>query len=104
MLDTDRPVKRYAAQEMRHERTMAKKRTQQTQQKQEPKMIRVLGRVTEKLPDAVFKVELENGHELLAHVCGKIRMKYIRIMPGDQVTVEISPYDLTRGRIVWLHK
>ncbi len=89
---------------MGHESTMAKKRTQQTQQKQEPKMIRVLARVTEKLPDAVFKVELENGHELLAHVCGKIRMKYIRIMPGDQVTVEISPYDLTRGRIVWLHK
>jgi len=72
--------------------------------KKEPKMIRVLGTVTEKLPDAVFKVELENGHELLAHVCGKIRMRYIRIMPGDSVTVEISPYDLSRGRIVWLHK
>jgi translation initiation factor IF-1 len=69
-----------------------------------PKMLRVLAAVTEKLPDAVFKVELENGHELLAHVCGKIRMRYIRIMPGDRVTVEISPYDLTRGRIVWLHK
>ncbi|NLO06981.1 MAG: translation initiation factor IF-1 [candidate division WS1 bacterium] len=80
---------------------MAKK---QAQQKSEPKMIRVLGAVVEKLPDAVFKVELENGHELLAHVCGKIRMRYIRIMPGDKVTVEISPYDLTRGRIVWLHK
>ncbi len=80
---------------------MAKK---QTKQKKEPKMLRVLGTVMEKLPDAVFKVELENGHELLAHVCGKIRMRYIRIMPGDQVTVEISPYDLSRGRIVWLHK
>ncbi len=80
---------------------MAKK---QAQQKSEPKMIRVLGAVVEKLPDAVFKVELGNGHELLAHVCGKIRMRYIRIMPGDKVTVEISPYDLTRGRIVWLHK
>lgn len=79
---------------------MAKKQTKQ----KEPKMIRVLGTVAEKLPDAVFKVELENGHELLAHVCGKIRMRYIRIMPGDSVTVEISPYDLTRGRIVWLHK
>lgn len=89
---------------MGHKGTMAKKRSDQTGQKQEPKMIRVLARVTEKLPDAVFKVQLENGHELLAHVCGKIRMKYIRIMPGDQVTVEISPYDLTRGRIVWLHK
>ena len=86
---------------MGHDTPMAKK---QTQQKKEPKMIRVLGSVAEKLPDAVFKVELENGHELLAHVCGKIRMRYIRIMPGDRVTVEISPYDLTRGRIVWLHK
>ncbi len=80
---------------------MAKK---PAKQKKEPKMIRVLGTVVEKLPDAVFKVRLENGHELLAHVCGKIRMRYIRIMPGDSVTVEISPYDLTRGRIVWLHK
>lgn len=80
---------------------MAKK---QAAQKKEPKMLRVLATVIEKLPDAVFKVELENGHELLAHVCGKIRMKYIRIMPGDSVTVEISPYDLSRGRIVWLHK
>jgi translation initiation factor IF-1 len=86
---------------MGHDLPMAKK---QAQQKSEPKMIRVLGAVVEKLPDAVFKVELENGHELLAHVCGKIRMRYIRIMPGDKVTVEISPYDLTRGRIVWLHK
>ncbi len=72
--------------------------------KQEPKMIRVLATVVEKLPDAVFKVRLENGHELLAHVCGKIRMRYIRIMPGDSVTIEITPYDLSRGRIVWLHK
>ena len=70
----------------------------------EPKMIRVLATVREKLPDAVFKVELENGHELLAHVCGKIRMRYIRIMPGDSVTIEITPYDLSRGRITWLHK
>jgi translation initiation factor IF-1 len=86
---------------MRHDIPMAKK---QAKQKKGPKMLRVLGTVIEKLPDAVFKVELENGHELLAHVCGKIRMRYIRIMPGDSVTVEISPYDLTRGRIVWLHK
>ena len=80
---------------------MAKK---QTKQKKEPKMIRVLGTVAEKLPDAVFKVELENGHELLAHVCGKIRMRYIRIMPGDSVTVEISPYDLTKARITYRHR
>lgn len=90
-----------AAKRMEQDTPMAKK---QTTQKKEPKMIRVLGTVAEKLPDAVFKVELENGHELLAHVCGKIRMRYIRIMPGDRVTVEITPYDLTRGRIVWLHK
>ena len=86
---------------MGHDKPMAKK---QAKQKKGPKMLRVLGTVVEKLPDAVFRVELENGHILLAHVCGKIRMRYIRIMPGDSVTVEISPYDLTRGRIVWLHK
>ena len=82
---------------------MARKQLTEKEAK-EPKMIRVLGTVKEKLPDAVFKVVLENGHELLAHVCGKIRMRYIRIMPGDSVTIEITPYDLSRGRIVWLHK
>ncbi|AQT69831.1 Translation initiation factor IF-1 [Anaerohalosphaera lusitana] len=56
--------------------------------------------VVEALPNAVFKVELENGHQILAHVSGKMRMHFIRILPGDQVTVEMSPYDLTRGRIV----
>ena len=66
--------------------------------------IRALGTVNEKLPDAKFTGELENGHEVLAHVSGKIRMRYIRIMAGDKVTVELSPYDLTRGRITWLHK
>ncbi len=69
-----------------------------------PKSIRVLGKVVEKLPNAAFRVELENGHEVLAHVSGKIRMKFIRVMAGDKVTVELSPYDLTRGRITWLHK
>jgi translation initiation factor IF-1 len=67
-------------------------------------VIRVLGTVKEKLPNANFRVELENGHEVLAHVSGKIRMRFIRIMAGDKVTVELSPYDLTRGRITWLHK
>ncbi len=62
--------------------------------------IRVDAVVKEALPSAVFKVELENGHEVLAHVSGKMRMHFIRILPGDTVTVEISPYDLTRGRIV----
>ena len=62
------------------------------------------GEVIDTLPNAQFKVKLENGHEILAHVSGKIRMHYIRILPGDKVTVEISPYDLTRGRITFRHK
>ena len=62
--------------------------------------IRVDAIVRESLPNAVFKVALENGHEILAHVSGKMRMNFIRILPGDTVTVEISPYDLTRGRII----
>lgn len=76
-------------------------------QQKEPdkeKAIRVMGTVTEKLPNAVFRVELENGHEVIAHVSGKIRMRFIRIMPGDKVTLEVSPYDLTRGRITWLNR
>ena len=62
------------------------------------------GVVEDTLPNAMFKVKLANGHEILAHVSGKIRMHYIRILPGDRVTVEISPYDLTRGRITFRHK
>ncbi|MCK9445073.1 MAG: translation initiation factor IF-1, partial [Tissierellaceae bacterium] len=54
--------------------------------------------------NAIFKVRLENGHEILAHISGKLRMNYIRILPGDKVTVELSPYDLTRGRITWRNK
>ena len=68
------------------------------------KKIRVIGRVTDKLPNAQFKVELENGHEVLAHLSGKMRSNYIRILPGDRVTAELSPYDVTRARITWLHK
>ena len=64
-------------------------------------VIEIEGIVTDTLPDTKFKVKLENGHEILAHVSGKIRMHYIRILPGDKVTVEISPYDLTRGRITF---
>ncbi|MDN6731037.1 MAG: translation initiation factor IF-1 [Atopostipes suicloacalis] len=67
-------------------------------------MIEVEGTVTETLPNAMFNVELENGHEILAHVSGKIRMNYIRILPGDKVTVEMSPYDLTKGRITYRFK
>jgi len=62
------------------------------------------GKVLEALPNAMFRVELENKHVLLAHISGKMRMNYIRILPGDRVTVEISPYDLTRGRIVYRNK
>jgi translation initiation factor IF-1 len=67
-------------------------------------VIEIEGKVVDTLPNAQFKVKLENGHEILAHVSGKIRMHYIRILPGDRVTVEISPYDLTRGRITFRHK
>ena len=64
-------------------------------------VIRMEGKVTEALPNAVFRVELENGHKVLAHVSGRMRMHFIRILPGDAVTVELSPYDLSRGRIVY---
>ena len=67
-------------------------------------MIEIEGTVVEALPNAVFQVELENGHQIMAHISGKLRMNFIRILPGDQVTVEISPYDLTRGRITWRPK
>lgn len=66
--------------------------------------IELEGIVEDTLPGASFKVKLENGHSIIAHVSGKIRMHYIRILPGDKVTVEISPYDLTRGRIIFRHK
>jgi translation initiation factor IF-1 len=62
------------------------------------------GTVIEALPNAIFKVKLVNGHQIIAHVSGKIRMNFISILPGDKVTVEISPYDLTRGRITYRHK
>ncbi|MEW6725601.1 MAG: translation initiation factor IF-1 [Bacillota bacterium] len=67
-------------------------------------VIEVEGKVIEPLPNAMFRVELPNGHKVLAHVSGKIRMNFIRILPGDRVTVELSPYDLTRGRIVYRYK
>lgn len=66
--------------------------------------IEMQGKVLEALPNAMFRVELENGHVLLAHISGKMRMNYIRILPGDQVTVEVSPYDLSRGRIIYRNK
>lgn len=67
-------------------------------------IIEMSGEVVEKLPNAMFKVRLENGHEVLATISGKMRKYYIRILPGDKVTVEISPYDLTRGRISYREK
>jgi translation initiation factor IF-1 len=67
-------------------------------------VIEVEGVVTESYPNAVFEVELPNGHKVLAHVSGKMRMNYIRIYPGDKVTLELSPYDLARGRITWRSK
>lgn len=67
-------------------------------------VIEVEGIVVEPLPNAMFQVELENGHKVLAHVSGKIRMNFIKILPGDKVTVELSPYDLTRGRITYRFK
>ncbi len=67
-------------------------------------VIEVEGVVTDSFPNASFEVELENGHKVLAHISGKLRMNYIRILPGDKVTVELSPYDLTRGRIIWRGK
>ena len=66
--------------------------------------IQVEGRVLETLPNAMFRVELENGHKVLAHISGKMRMHFIKILPGDKVTVELSPYDLSRGRIVFREK
>jgi translation initiation factor IF-1 len=67
-------------------------------------VIEVQGTVSETLPNAMFRVELDNGHKILAHISGKMRMNFIRILPGDKVTVELSPYDLTRGRITYRFK
>ncbi|AEV70319.1 translation initiation factor IF-1 [Acetivibrio clariflavus] len=67
-------------------------------------VIEVEGKVVEALPNAMFEVELDNGHRILAHISGKLRMNFIRILPGDRVTLELSPYDLTRGRITWRAK
>ena len=67
-------------------------------------VIELEGTVVETLPNTTFKVELENGHQILAHISGKLRINYIKILPGDKVKVEVSPYDLTRGRISWRAK
>ncbi len=67
-------------------------------------VIEIEGKVVEALPNAMFSVELPNGHRVMAHISGKMRMNFIRIYPGDRVTIELSPYDLTRGRITWRSK
>ena len=67
-------------------------------------VIEVDGVITEALPNTLFKVKLENGHEILGHISGKLRMNYLKILPGDKVKVELSPYDLTKGRITWRAK
>ena len=67
-------------------------------------VIEMDGKVVEALPNAMFRVELPNGHQIMAHISGKMRQNFIRIYPGDKVTVELSPYDLTRGRITWRSK
>ncbi len=67
-------------------------------------VIEIEGTVVESLPNAQFRVEMPNGHQLLAHISGKLRMNFIRILPGDKVTLEMSPYDLTKGRITWRSK
>ena len=67
-------------------------------------MIELEGTVVEAMPNAMFKVEIQGGHQILAHISGKLRMNFIRILPGDKVTVEMSPYDLSKGRITWLSK
>ena len=67
-------------------------------------VVEIEGTVVEKLPNTMFQVELENGHRVLAHISGKLRMNFIKIVPGDKVTLELSPYDLTKGRIIWRDK
>ena len=71
---------------------------------QKEDVIEIQGTVNETLPNAMFRVSLDNGHKILAHISGKMRMHFIRILPGDKVTVELSPYDLTRGRITYRFK
>lgn len=91
-------MRKPAGNESRHE-----KEGREVRPRKGPKqeVIEVQGKVTENLPNATFRVQLENGHQILAHISGKMRMHYIRILPGDTVTVELSPYDLTRGRITY---
>lgn len=76
----------------------------QDNNKKSKEVIELQGTIKETLPNAMFRVELENGHEILAHISGRMRMHYIKILPGDKVTIEMTPYDLTKGRITYRHK
>jgi translation initiation factor IF-1 len=78
--------------------------TEERPRREDPDAITVEGRVIDALPNAMFTVELENGHTVLSHLAGKMRTNYIRVLPGDRVTVELSPYDLSRGRITYRHR
>lgn len=78
--------------------------TEERVRRENPNAVTMDGRVTEALPNAMFTVELENGHSVLGHLGGKMRKNYIRVLPGDRVVVELSPYDLTRGRITFRHR
>jgi translation initiation factor IF-1 len=78
--------------------------TEERPRRQDPDAISVDGKVVESLPNAMFTVELENGHNVLSHLAGKMRKNYIRVLPGDRVIVELSPYDLSRGRITYRHR
>ena len=83
---------------------VAKKNKEKSSSSAKEEGIQVEGTVTETLPNAMFRVKLENSHEVLAHISGKMRMNYIRILPGDKVLIELSPYDLTRGRVVYRYR
>lgn len=85
-------------------RNLFEKGSRESQSMPKEEAIQVEGKVLETLPNAMFRVELENGHRVLAHISGKMRMHFIKILPGDKVTVELSPYDLSRGRIVFREK
>ena len=91
--DIRKALKEKSCKELKHHQSMSK-----------ADVIEVEGTVLEKLPNAMFKVELENKHVVLAHISGKLRMNFIRILPGDKVTIELSPYDLDKGRIIWRDK
>ena len=95
-------AKRRGGQRRKTRRGQTKKTGQEQTKKEEA--IEVEGTVVEPLPNAMFRVELEMGHKVLAHISGKMRMHFIRILPGDKVIVELSPYDLSRGRITYRHK